>query len=232
VVALPLGAELSRLAFARAALSHPSPLVRAALRACLLDHRMIVVAEADDNEALAALVVAERPAVVVVASAIDPVQVESLLGRLAGTGAGVVVLSDDASTGWSTRLLAAGASGFLTGEASPGQVADAVAAVAHGLAAIEPATAAAVLEQWRRGRADAPPPATAELTRREREVLVALGDGLSAQAVALRLDVAVKTVEHHKAQLFRKLGARNQAQAVSLAIASGLLEKTGIPVIG
>lgn len=216
-------------AFPRVALSHPSPLMRAALRARLLTHQVVVVAEAADNDVLADLVAEERPAAAVVGSKIDPARAEFLLARLSEAGAGVIVLSDDASTGWSTRLLAAGAAGFLTCDASPGQVAEAVVAVARGLAALEPAAAAAVLEQWRRLRSGSPASTASDLTRREREVLAALADGLSAQAVAHRLHVAVKTVEHHKAQLYRKLGARNQAQAVAVAMALGLLATTSVP---
>ena len=54
-------------------------------------------------------------------------------------------------------------------------------------------------------------------------VLTAMAEGLATKAIALRLDVAVKTVENHKARVFGKLGARNHAHAVTLAIEQGLL---------
>src|SRR5437868_7604244 len=66
----------------------------------------------------------------------------------------------------------------------------------------------------------------AELTRRELEVLELLTDGLSQTQIAHRLFVSPKTVGTHTERIFKKLGAHNRAQAVSLSYQHGLLHPT------
>jgi DNA-binding NarL/FixJ family response regulator len=58
---------------------------------------------------------------------------------------------------------------------------------------------------------------TASLTKREREVLQLLTDGLRPDDIAKRLFISRKTVGSHVANILRKLGVRTQAQAVAVA---------------
>jgi DNA-binding NarL/FixJ family response regulator len=62
-----------------------------------------------------------------------------------------------------------------------------------------------------------------ELSGREMEVLDLMAAGLTNQVIGERLSISVKTVEAHRARLFKKLGASNVADAVRLAIRSGLV---------
>src|SRR5881397_3138611 len=63
-----------------------------------------------------------------------------------------------------------------------------------------------------------------KLTKREVEVLQLITDGLSQVEIARRLFVSPKTVGAHTERIFKKLGAHNRAQAVSLSYQHGLLE--------
>lgn len=61
------------------------------------------------------------------------------------------------------------------------------------------------------------------LSRREREVMRLLADGLSDRAIADRLFIGERTVNTHVAHIFSKLGVRNRAAAVAAAVAAGLV---------
>ena len=56
------------------------------------------------------------------------------------------------------------------------------------------------------------------LTKREREVLSLISEGYSNKQGALRMDISPRTFESHRAEAMRKLGARNTADLVRLAL--------------
>jgi DNA-binding NarL/FixJ family response regulator len=64
---------------------------------------------------------------------------------------------------------------------------------------------------------------SSRLTRREREVLGYLGEGLSAREIAERLWLSPKTVGSHCENILRKLGVRTRAQAVAVAYREDLV---------
>ena len=68
-----------------------------------------------------------------------------------------------------------------------------------------------------------PDPPTSMLTRREREVLDLVSDGLSAAEIGDFLNLSPRTVEWHIDKTMKKLGAKNRIQAVVLAIRDGLI---------
>jgi LuxR family maltose regulon positive regulatory protein len=61
------------------------------------------------------------------------------------------------------------------------------------------------------------------LSERELEVLRLVADGLTNQAIADELFIAVSTVKSHTNSIYGKLGVRNRTQAVAEARALGLL---------
>ena len=73
----------------------------------------------------------------------------------------------------------------------------------------EPARRASCL---RRGAGQKP------LTKREREVLSLISEGYSNKQGALRMNISPRTFESHRAEAMRKLGARNTADLVRLAL--------------
>ncbi|HEY6399274.1 MAG TPA: response regulator transcription factor [Solirubrobacteraceae bacterium] len=103
---------------------------------------------------------------------------------------------------------AAGASGFVSKDAGAAEVAMAVRRVGMGMTTFAP-------------KADQPSPL---LSEREREVLELIAAGSTNREIAERLYLSPHTVKEHTSALYRKLNARNRAEAVQRAQRIGLLE--------
>jgi two-component system response regulator DesR len=101
----------------------------------------------------------------------------------------------------------AGASGFVSKDLEAREVVAAVRMVGMGMTMFPP-------------KASQPEP---PLTAREREVLEAIADGATNREIAERLYLSPHTVKEHTSALYRKLGARNRAEAVQRAQRIGLL---------
>jgi two-component system response regulator DesR len=102
---------------------------------------------------------------------------------------------------------AAGASGFVSKDWDAGEVVSAVRAVGLGMTMFSP-------------KADQPEPMFSE---REREVLALIAAGSTNREIAERLYLSPHTVKEHTSALYRKLHARNRAEAVQRAQRIGLL---------
>jgi DNA-binding NarL/FixJ family response regulator len=128
------------------------------------------------------------------------------------------------------EALRAGASGFMLKDAPPEEIAAAVQIVASGEALLAPTVTRMVIEEFaRRAPAAAPvlPPAVADLTPREREVLDLLARGLSNPEICARLVISEATAKTHVAHILQKLGLRDRVQAVIYAYESGLVAPGG-----
>lgn len=122
--------------------------------------------------------------------------------------------------------LEAGASGFLLKDALPEELVQAVRIVAAGDALLSPRVTRRMIEHFASGRPRARRtfPALAELTEREREVLVLIGQGRSNGEIASALFIAEQTVKTHVGKVLAKIGARDRVQAVIFAYDAGLVE--------
>jgi DNA-binding NarL/FixJ family response regulator len=69
----------------------------------------------------------------------------------------------------------------------------------------------------------APVPLDDPLSEREREVLAVLATGKTTSEAARDLFVSVGTIKSHTSNIYRKLGARNRAEAIARAHDLGLL---------
>jgi DNA-binding NarL/FixJ family response regulator len=118
---------------------------------------------------------------------------------------------------------AAGADGYMLKDATRAELMDAVCAVLAGQRHLCPRSMAHVVHGYL-DESKAPPPAPIGITPREREVLGMIANGQSNKRMAQALELSVKTIEKHRANLMRKLGFRNLAEVTRFALESGILE--------
>ena len=97
----------------------------------------------------------------------------------------------------------------------------AIEAVQRGDAFFSPDAARVALNQFVREPTGAD--TVLELSNREREVLVAIAEGLSNKEIADRLGVGVRTIESHREHIMGKLGIHSVAGLTKFAVAKGLV---------
>ena len=112
------------------------------------------------------------------------------------------------------EAMRAGASGYLLKQAAGTELFDAIQAVMGGRTYLTPLITGDVLRKLT-APVDA---AERDLTPRQREVLRLLAQGKRMKEIAAELDISVRTVENHKAQLLQVLSLGSTADLVRFAI--------------
>lgn len=121
-----------------------------------------------------------------------------------------------------------GASGFLTKDATPAELADAVAAVAAGESVMSTRATTALIGFVRDGAPAADPAVVlSQLTPREQEVARALATGASNDDIARRLFLSANTVKTHVKAVLAKLGLPDRVHVVIWAYENGVLRPRG-----
>ena len=141
----------------------------------------------------------------------------------AGGRSRILVLTTFDVDRYALAALRAGASGFLLKDIHPEELLAGIRAVAAGDAVIAPALTRRLLDAFADRLDDdlcgpvREDPRLDSLTGREREILVAIGHGLTNGEIAQRFTLSESTVKTHVGRVLAKIGARDRIQAVILA---------------
>ncbi|MYW47626.1 response regulator [Streptomyces sp. SID486] len=185
-----------------------------------------VAGEAEDGEQAVELARDLRPDLVLMDVQMPRLDGVSATRRIVAERlADVLVLTTFDLDAYVFGALRAGAAGFLLKDTEARDLLEAVRTVARGEGIVAPAVTRRLLAEFaavpaRGARVD--PAVLDSLTRREREVLGRLGEGLSNAEIADRLDMAEGTVKTHVSRLLAKLELRSRVQAAVLARDLGL----------
>ena len=222
-------------------LADDQPLLRRGFRMILeAEGDLVVVAEAGDGEEAADLAGRHSPDVVLMdirMPGTDGIEATRCI-TAADARVRVLVLTTFDLDEYAFGALGAGASGFLLKDVRPAELVAAIRTVAAGDAVVSPRVTRRLLEEYAQVLPLSPAqqeqayPQLSALTEREREVLIAVAQGLSNTEIAATLYVSEATVKSHVGRILAKLGLRDRVQVVVLAYETGLVRPGTRPAPG
>lgn len=199
-------------------------LVRAGLRRILQDSPDIqTTAEAATGEQALALCRQCQPNVILLDLNLPGLSGFEMTGKLrrACPGAHIIILAVHAKSPFPTRLLDAGASGYLTRDCAAAELLEAIRTVHGGTRYIGTEAAKQLALTLLPGTAESP---FEELSAREMEVMLKLTEGTRVPDIASMMCLSPKTVATYKYRIYDKLGTRNEVDLVRMAMRYGLVE--------
>ncbi|HUL08154.1 MAG TPA: response regulator transcription factor [Candidatus Acidoferrum sp.] len=196
------------------------PIVRAGLRRLLSAHSEIEVRDATTGKEALALVRDYHPDIVMLDLNLPGIGGLEIISRLKleEPAAKVLVFTMHDNAVYVTRALQAGATGYVSKNAPPEEILEAIRRVGSGRSYIEQAIAQelAILN------VRTPAHALKDLSRRDLEILRLLGEGHSLSQIADIVGVSYKTVANNCTQIKAKLGVDRIAELIRIAVLYGI----------
>jgi len=138
----------------------------------------------------------------------------------------ILVLTIHESDQYVIETFEAGANGYCIKDASREELLLAITSILNGKTYISPGIADNVMEGYLEGHKKIKSKSSWEnLTHREREVLKLLAEGYTNKQIGDLLNISVKTVEKHRANIMQKLNLHNAAALTAFAIDQGLVQQ-------
>jgi DNA-binding NarL/FixJ family response regulator len=221
--------NLAQAGAVRVLIVQDHPLLASAIAAVLNTHYGITVCGiAPDGKEAARLAAIEQPTVVLMDFILPDMTGPVAAARIRTEVPSAVIVFHSADNSESALLDAidAGATAYLTKDASADQLIEAVHRAAVGEVLIPVELFAKAIARQRRVVTDkeARDKLLAEFTPRELDVLMLLAEGLDTATLAKRLGIAPHTIEWHVSHLIDKLQVHSKLQAVIAAARLGLIE--------
>lgn len=203
-------------------------LVRAGIRSLIESiEAMTIVAEAANGREAVALAKVHKPDLVIMDITMKELNgIEAMAQMLVQSPASrVLILSMHSTEEFVRRAMKAGAHGYLVKDSAPLELPMAIEAVMRGEIYLSPRVSRHVVTGLIQGQGgERPESSMGTLTARQREILQLIAEGKSTKEIAFVLEVSVKTVETHRADLMERLGIRDVAGLVVFAIRNGLID--------
>jgi DNA-binding NarL/FixJ family response regulator len=133
-----------------------------------------------------------------------------------------IIVSMHSTEEYVCQALKSGAVGYLLKDSGPAELRMAIDAVARGESYLSPAVSRHVISDYIKRTTSPTARMQDSLTPRQREILGLIVESGSTKAIARRLNISVKTVETHRAQLMERLDIHDVAGLVRYAIRNGL----------
>jgi DNA-binding NarL/FixJ family response regulator len=186
---------------------------------------LLIVGEADDGTEVAPLVAEHAPDVILMDIRMPRMDglaaTEEIRGR-SGAPEIIILTTFDADE-HVIRALRAGAGGFLLKDTPPADIINAIRRVAAGEPILSPGVTRRLIAQVTEAHRSPASDVLDQLSDREREVVVAIGQGKSNAQIGADLYMSVATVKAHVSRLLTKLGLNNRVQVALLAHDAGLV---------
>jgi len=198
------------------------PIVRHGIRQILVDGlKAVTVGEANDVPTASLLIRNEPWDIVVLDLTLPGASGLDLLKEIRHDRPElpVLVLSMHPAAQFARRVLAAGASGYLTKDSAPTELVQAIDEVRRGKLFV-----GSRLPDWARTPADDMRAPHEQLSDREYQVLRMLGSGKTVSEIATALRLSVKTVSTYRTRLLDKLQMHSNAEVMRYAIENGLMD--------
>jgi DNA-binding NarL/FixJ family response regulator len=185
-----------------------------------------VVGEAGTGAEAVALAAKLRPDVVVLDISMPGESGLQVAAQLRGTSPEprVLILSMHDNAEYVLESVRAGAHGYLLKDAAATELRTAIRAVCRGESYFSPPVASRLREALR-GEHETHAGSLAQLTGRERDVLLGVVRGRTNKEIAGELGISHRTVETHRESLMRKLQIRTVAELTRFALGAGILEE-------
>lgn len=200
------------------------PVVRKGLQSCLARHDHIkVVGEASDGDEAMRKSRELSPDLIlmdITMPKMNGLAVTELL-RKEAPRTKVLVISVHSNKEYIFRVIQAGAHGYVSKEAPPDELVRAIESVFEGEPFFSEDIARAALNQFVATGGKKEP--FAQLTSRERQVLVLIAEGQSNKEIANKLGIGVRTIETHRERIMRRLDIHSVAGLTKFAIANGMV---------
>jgi DNA-binding NarL/FixJ family response regulator len=207
----------------RVVLVEDHTLMRAGIRALLQPLADVeVVGEADNGPDAVSLVAAMRPDIILLDITIPEMNGLEVAERVAKDypPTRTIILSMHTDAVYVRKALEAGASGYVVKDAGVGDLEAAIRAVMRGETYLSPGVKGTAAQYLSHDPTEDP---LKRLTRRQRETLELMAQGFGTRAIAEKLNVSVKTVEFHRAELMNRLEIHDVPGLVRFAIRAGLV---------